>query len=227
MVKFFTRNYPRRLPYKPVDRMLTGRQKQQVKKIILAQNDENYLNVSIASATDLVNVEMITDLSSVIQGDGNGERTNDRITPLSIDASVRLTFFGSGAPTSNVVYEVRLMCVRWVPDTANDNLTDFSSQILETGDDLQGLVLADDVKRRKFNVLYDRHVSIQSDDAPSPVLSNLVVINKHITLGKKPVIFNEGATTGANKLYWFMTSNNGTANAIEVKAHFRLRYKEQ
>lgn len=204
----------RRAPLNPV-------QKKQVKKLIINSGETYHHDVTVAYGTDVGTTTNFTDLTNISQGDGDGERLGDRLRPKSL--KIQLYANGGGASaTSSTIGLMRIMVIRWKPDTANQALTS-NTQILETAD-ANSLLLRDETERRKFSVLWDKTFRLSGDSANT---QHHLQISKWLKLAKTPVIYNEGLTTGSNKLYVLVVGTSLSANTVEYGGTYRLMYKEK
>lgn len=205
---------------------LSLRQKREVQKMILKSGSPNYYNNTTGSGTDVDQTGIVVDTTAVVQGDGQGERIQDKIQPTSLQLRGSVTFFGSGiVSASNVPAVVRMMVVRWKPDTAQDDLTAWN-QIIEGSDPWDNFPMFDEVSRKKFHILADKRFLLCSDhstDAQHPIVR---LVNETIPLKGHPIKYNEGLTTGNNKLYLMLVSSDNTANAVECKILYKLNYRD-
>lgn len=205
---------------------LSLRQKREVQKMILKSGSPNYYNNSIASGTDLDQTGIVVDTTAVVQGDGQGERIQDKIQPMSLQLRGSVTFYGAGvASATNIPAVVRLMIVRWKPDTANDDLSAWN-QVTEGSDPWDNFPKFDEVSRKKFHILHDQRFLLCSDhstDANHPIVR---LVDLTIPLKGNPIKYNEGLTTGNNKVYILMCSSDNTANTVETKMYYKLNYRD-
>lgn len=211
---------------KSKSRVLSKNQKKAVAEIIKASSEPDYFRTEIAGGTDILYTPTITDVSLVPIGDENEQRQGQRIEPSSLEFKVRLGYGGVSAPVSNVPLSVRMVIVRWKPDTATDLPTTMDDVITDGVDPYDALLVPMKVQRGKFNVLYDKHTQLQSVSAPSPTMHTTVHWHGRISLKGSPIYFNDGTTTGRNKILVFLTSGATSANTIETKAHFKLNFRD-
>lgn len=192
---------------------LTVNQRRSVKRMINASKELNYTDTNIATGTDVTTTGTITSLVDIAQGDGEGERLNDKIELTSFKTQIHLRANTSPLGT------VRYILFRWISD--NNVESPVVSSILE-GDDMS-FIVADQAKRKKFQVLWDKQVTI-TNDTSSPYHGR--IIKKTVRLKNKPIYFNAAATTGRYMLYLLAILNSGTANDIEHEQNIRVFYRD-
>lgn len=209
-------------------RALSTRQKQIVRKMIDARNETNDKDTPISSGTDITSTVLITDLTNISQGDAVGERVGDVVRPQSLQYSIRLSNWGASSASDNIPHNIRMMLIRWNPDTANEDFTAINNVIIDGTDGVDSLITSDEVKRKKFNLIFDKQCVVRSVNSNSGDTYPVAKWYKgSVSLPKnKPVRYNEGLTTGSGKLYLVLVSSSSTANTTECKAYLRLRYKE-
>lgn len=207
-------------------RALSKTQRKAVAQIVKDTSETDYFRTEVASGTDVLYTPLITDVSLVPIGDENEQRQGQRIEPSSLEFKVRLGYGGVSAPVNNIPLSVRMVIVRWKPDTAVDLPTTMDDVITDGIDPYDALFTPMKVQRGKFNVLYDKHTQLQSVSAPSPTMHTTVHWHGRISLKGKLIYFNDGTTTGRNKILVFMTSGAASANTIETKAHFKLNFRD-
>lgn len=209
-----------------VQHTLSQRQKREVQKMILKSGSPNYYNNDISSGTDLTQTGIVVDTTAVAQGDGQGERIQDKIQPTSLQMKGSVTYYGTGvASSTNIPAVVRMLVVRWKPDTAQDNLTAWN-QVIEGSDPWDNFPMFDEVSKKKFNILLEKRFLLCSDhstDAQHPIVK---LIDETVPLKGNPIKYNEGLTTGNNKIYILMVSSDNTANSVETKIHYKLNYRD-
>lgn len=202
---------------------LSRRQREQVRRLIVASGESNHNDVAIATDTDVVQTMTVTDMTDISQGDGTGQRVGDRIQPTSLQVKAFIDLNGSSA-AAGMVETFRIMVIRWKRDTANEDFTTHS-QVTENPSGWLGMYLFDPTERKKYDVLHDKSYTLAYRlDAGQPC-ARLLDFTIPLTKGAK-VIYNEGLTTGTNKIYVCVMSSQNAANTVEWKAGLRLRYKD-
>lgn len=182
---------------------LSRRQTKAVKQVIINNKEKNYFDVA-PTGHEANTTGTLTLLTTIPQGDGEGERLRDMLTYKSY----RVNIFAVGETSNgNTIYNsVRAILFKWKPDTAVD--TPSVTDILETSHVMSPLVgNVDD--RKKFSVLKDKLFTLDSRTGDQGPMSKLLLWTGKLS-GK--LRFNQAATTGSNHLYLLTLGNNPTGN---------------
>lgn len=178
---------------------LNKRQKKQVKSLISKGKELNAYKVT-GSAVVFAATWTAVDLSAMPQGDGDSQRVGDDIRMKKLLLRFRVTHNstnGGGA--------LRIVVVQWRPNTLNDTFD--SSKIFQTDDDVDSFPLWDN--RHAYKILYDKSVATPNQvDNLKTILINKTLVGRK--LGNKKISFNDGATTGSNKIHLLFIASNAT-----------------
>lgn len=199
---------------------LNPRQKRAVRALIKNSGEVNHHDITVAYATDIGASLDLIDMTGISQGDADGERVGDRLFPKSLRWDLMVNA-GGASSSATVQGIVRTLVIRWKPDTQNEALTT-ATQIFEVAH-ANSLYLADATERKKFEILHDKTYKISGNTA-NPNYSHY--LNDSIKLADKPVIYNEGLTTGSNKIYFAVIGSSFSANTVEYGGHLRLKYTD-
>lgn len=181
------------------------------------------------NAVELSTTWTYQDISLVAQGDNYNQREGTNIKPGSLTGSIIVTRDNDAAADSYMRYKIAI--IQWRPNSASANPDTFA-KIFE--DDTAGVTTQspftnDPSKRSQFKILWVREGVVGtretgSEGVPSRRTHRFFIKGKHMN----NISFNTAtATTGSNKIFRVMYSDNATGSDNGTVAHSsNLVYRE-
>lgn len=198
--KTYKKNYSRR-------KFVTA---SQVKQIIQQQSEKKRVDTAASSTVDFNGT--VINLCDPAVGDSNNQKTGIRITPTSTQARIAVT----AADATNLM---RIVIFRWLLD---DTVTvPTAAMIFENTGAVQApLSPFASGNRERFNVLYDKLVSVSTNGPAVVSWEDIITHSKN----KDTVFSSSGVTTGTGKLYCVFISDSGAATHPSITYYFRTNY---
>lgn len=164
---------------------------------------------STGSSPEFNTTGFCTQLATIPQGDGISAREGDSVMPTSLVVKGRIQR-GSTATTSTFD-AVRIMIVRWHPDSASTTLSS-PNQLLQ--DFTSGVAVYSPLKlnradRKDFDVLYDRRFVVPARDLVEAYRDIFIPIKL-----KKKIQFNAATTSGLGTL-WIVGVGSYASSSVE------------
>jgi len=197
-----------------------------VKKIVTRTKEPKML-LSQADWTDLEAAsQIIVNLSGMAAGDSAVTRDGDVIEALAIRGRIA---FRATATTSASTSQIRVQVVKCrqcdgtlptladILPAANASLDRLCSDIPNANTGLQQ-------SKRKFQVIYDRFLTLPYDSAVA--LGNLKVLKVNIKLHGKVYYSSTGSGDEGNNQYVLMVHTNAADDKIESTYHLRFHFKD-
>lgn len=190
-----------------------------VRRIIKSSKEKNYFDV-VSAGGAISTTAVVTKLSGIGQGDGQGQRLGDTCELTSVEFhQIAATDAGAASGTLN---NIRIMLIRWLVD--DTDTAPVIGDILESTSYPYSSLVGDQADRKKFEVLVDKHLSLTVRNDSRSAYDHKDVIS---CKGKK-IYFDAAATTGKGHIYLVTLGNNTTAsgNDVTFNYYFRMRYIE-
>lgn len=216
---------PKRMFRKQNQPPLNPRQKKEVDKIILRNQEIKYF-VGGFSASNVTNTAVINGVPfDIPQGDTDSERDGDHLKWLG---KVRMNFqmIANGSAKHNTI---RLILFQWHPTSLGTPIPVPSSILLSgpTGSvDIMSHYNHD--QRQNYKILYDQVFDLVGDYTVDPAaVTTTTVITKHVKVSlakaRKQVQYNAGGLQGTNRLFLIYVSDSALLHptlALHAKVFF-------
>lgn len=192
----------------PVAKAVRSQIKRELRKAIEAKQWDQTQSVTVSSTG------AIADISSLVQGAGEFQRTGDQANPSSVEVRGVMR----GADASNLL---RVMLIQWHPDDATSGVG--VSGVLEPAIITAGFgVLSpyNDQNRALFRVLKDQTFTTSAAGSDNKAW------HWNITKPMRPFHFNGSAQTGNDKLYLIFISDSAAAAHVGMDIVTRVRYRD-
>lgn len=158
-------------------------------------------------------------VTNIAQGGNVNDRIGNKMSPTSLDLTIRVDATTAGSDTYNAV---RVICFRWHPDNG-DLVPDKDDILLAVSGTIPQCYNAVLPTNRQFTVLYDRLLTVQSGND-----DQVKIWRKRIKLAKsKPVEFkSDASTTGINHIYMFAISDSNAVIHPVYEFTSLIRYSD-
>lgn len=190
---------------------LTKRQKKQVERIIKSKQELKYHNVS-----DQVTVNdtgTVFNISQIAQGDTDQTRDGDALLATSIHCKFQV----GRADNTNMM---RVILFRWLAEDTSTIDPPTMTKILQTTGSVQPMAQLNHDFRSKFQVLYDRIVTVDQ------VANDQYFWQINKKLAKVPMRFSAGTTNGKNKIWMLAVSDSSTVTDPSFLYDIRINYTD-
>ncbi len=193
-------------------RGLSKKQSAQVKGQIERGKEKKHFQVEFSSSVGVAG--LLTNLSSITQGDSGSERVGDSIKPHFLELNLSVII----ADTTNVC---RVSLIQWKQDSADatPTLDDIFSTTTAANAPHQPFEYAG---RMNFKVLGDKMVSLGVEGPNVRLIRFRIPASKMLSL----INFDEGAATGRNKIYMVLWSDSGAVTHPVFTGVARLLYSD-
>lgn len=205
---------------------LTTDQTKAVKAIVKGVFEPKHYNIHNLTAGTSTNTPFTVDLSAIPQGDAYSQRDGDRCALSSL--YLQYYIVRDSGVTTLTTDDVRVIVVRWKPDSAVDEPTvsDLLENSTSAGYYRHSPIVFDKARRGKFTLLYD---AVHATISPRTDSQRGWVVSRRITipLKGKRIKFNAGATTGRGKIYMWVggTQTSGTEDSF-IQYFAQTRYRD-
>ncbi len=190
-------------------------QSEKIPKLMVHGPQVKYYDVNAAgSVSTTANYNA---LSALAQGTGQSQRVGDLIYPIKLDV-----FMNVITANADIYNTCRFVFLRWKPNTAG--LTPGTTSILESPASQGTLSHYNYEGRQEYTVLKDMFEAY-TGTSTAPTVDSNKVYRFTIPLGGSQV-FNLGATTGTNQLYFLNLSDSAITPFPQVNLWTRLWYTD-
>lgn len=190
----------------------TSKKVRAIARSVLSRRAEKRLKVTNINTT-VTTTGNYQDLTTIAQGDAYYQRDGHQVTVK--DVKITLDCLANATATNNTM---RMLLIRWIPDTAADSPVD--ADIFEDSTN-HAWLSPYKFDSRQFVVLFDRIISLEDGASNASKVVN-VLIRKNL---KTPVGYTAGANTGVNHLFMVLLGDEVT-NGPTCQGHVSVRYTD-
>lgn len=193
-----------------------------VAKMIKRKKQVGYLDTLPSSAVSVNSTGTFTRLTTIPQGDGQGQRVGDAVSVSGL--RYHGLYKSNSLSAATTIHYLRVVFFRWLPDSNIEAPT--LAKLFEVTTDNQTHFIGDRTARSKFQVLADYHQVFNSVNNGSgrPLVN---IIKKYLKINKT-LRFNEGLNEGKGHIYVLEWGNAASGNEdITANSDVRVFYKEQ
>lgn len=184
------------------------------KKVLIQQSEKKYYDQNAANA-NIDYTGVIYNLSSIPQGDTDVSRDGDGLKLTSLQ--IRWLMEVGTSPNT-----FRIIVFQWLPattPTVSDVLSStYASSVLQPLSPFKHDMNAN------FRILHDSNTRVVDTYRPS-ITGKIYITTRNKKL-KQDVHFNAGTTTGVNKLYMIVVSNDAAVTYPQFSYVSRVQFRD-